>query len=205
MFKKTGKGISVNLHALCVLVVFLLFSAPLFSQKRDSIYDPKKQVIIKGNKFKYYNNWISAGAGYSDNFTRYGQEFTLGADYNFHIRMEYFQLGFYFNGERFGEYNNYNYHAGYGRRIENNAFNFSAFAGLAVSTGYKKKNDIFNTDLTYTQLGLYTCVQAIKKLTYDTGIGISVFYDINPYQNIGGARLDIYFSGAYKGKSVNGR
>ena len=193
------------LRVLCVPVAILLSSAPLFSQKRDSIYDPQKQVIIKGNKFKVYNNWISAGAGYSDNFTRYGQEFTLGADYNFHIKMEYFQLGFYFNGARFGEYNNYNYHAGYGRRIENRVFNLSAFAGLAVSTGYKKKNDIFNTDLTYTAPGLYTCIQFVKKLTYDTGLGLSLFYDINPYQNIGGARLDIYFSGAYKGKSVNGR
>jgi hypothetical protein len=189
------------LAALCAMVMaLLLLSAPLLAQKRDSLYDPKKTVIYKNGKFKVYNNWISAGGGAGYNFTHYGQQFILGADYNFHIRQEYFQLGFFFMGDRFGEYNNFNYHFAYGRRVEKERYNLACFAGLAYSTGYKKINGVFRPDDVYDQVGLYACAQYIQKITYDTGIGPGIYFDINPYQTVAGIRLDVYFSGAYKGK-----
>ena len=184
-----------------IIIVFIFLSFAVFSQKRDSVYVPNKTIIIKNNKFKVYNNWISAGAGLADNFSHYGKQFTLGADFNFHLKMEYFQLGFFFVGDRFGAYNNYNYHFGYGRRVERTSFNLAYFAGLTYSTGYRKVNNLFSPDYVYNQPGLYVNIQFVKKITYDTGIGPSLFFDINQYQSIGGIRLDVYFSGAYKGKA----
>jgi hypothetical protein len=187
----------------CISVLILIFSVPGFSQKKDSIYDPNKTVIFKNGKFKVYNNWLSAGGGEAYNFSHYGKQFTLGADYNFHIKQEYFQLGFYFVGDRFGSYNDFNYHLAYGRRIETNSINFAYFAGLAYSTGFKKVNGFFSPDNVYDQLGLYGCVQFIKKITYDTGIGPGLYFNINQYQTMAGLRLDVFFSGAYKGKVKN--
>src|ERR1043166_1718557 len=144
MNRSSRKESSVYIRALCVSIVILTFSPAVFSQKRDSIYDPDKTIIYKNGKFKVYNNWISGGAGEAYNFTHYGKQFTLGLDYNFHIKQEYLQLGLFFMGDRFGSYNDYNYHLAYGRRIENNSINFAWFAGLAYSTGYKKINGLFS-------------------------------------------------------------
>ena len=186
-----------------ILSTLLCFQASLtcLAQVRDSVYHPDKMIIYKNNKFKVYNNWISAGAGEGYNFTHYGPQFTLGADFNFHIKMEYFQFGLFFLGDRFGSYNDFNYHLGYGKRMERNKFNMAGFLGLAYSTGYRKVNEVFSPDNVYNQLGLYACFQFIKKITYDTGIGPGLYFNINPYQSVGGIRLDIYFSGAYKGKA----
>jgi hypothetical protein len=52
----------------------------------------------------------------------------------------------------------------------------------------------------FKEPGIYIEGQVIKKLTYDVGIGLSVFADYNQQQGIAGGRLIIYFSGAYQGK-----
>lgn len=198
--KKTS-SLCFSFGVLATSIVCFFPSISLFSQKRDSVYVPDKTIIINNNKFRVYNNWVSAGAGEGYNFTHYGTQFTLGGDYNFHIKMEYFQLGFFMTGDRFGNYNDYNFHFGYGRRMERKGFNMAGFVGLAYSNGYKKVDGVFSASSVYDQGGLYACFQFIKKITYDTGIGPSLFFNINQYQSVGGARLDIYFSGAYKGKT----
>lgn len=51
----------------------------------------------------------------------------------------------------------------------------------------------------YNIAGLYLEAQFIKKFAYDLGYGAAFFADMNPKYSIIGARLDFYFSGAYRG------
>lgn len=187
-------------YRLILLCYLFIFSSTLFAQKKDSIYDGNKTIVIDNNKFKVYNNWLSGGAGEINNFTREGYEFTIGADYNFHIQKQYLQLGFCFSGFDLNNFKDYNYHFAFGKRIENAKYNFAFFLGPAYSLGYIKENGTYSAGKLYKKLSLYGSIQMTKKIKYDVGIGPTLFFDLNEYQQMAGIRLDIYFSGAYKGK-----
>lgn len=55
----------------------------------------------------------------------------------------------------------------------------------------------------YQGVGLYGCVQAVTKFTYDIGFGGEVFGEISQKQSIIGIRLIAFFSGAYRGPKRN--
>jgi hypothetical protein len=159
--------------------------------------------ILNNRKLTYYNNWLTAGGGFQQNLT-YNRSagFAGGLDFNFHITQQYFQVGAFITGESFGFYNNYQFHLGYGKRFENKDVHFAGFAGVSYSSGYGKVGDTVYTR-PYKQPGLYAQIEAVKKITYDVGIGASFFVDYNSEQSILGGRLILYFSGAYKGKKYN--
>jgi hypothetical protein len=157
------------------------------------------EVVINNKRFKYYNNWISVGAGTQQNLSyKRALGFAGGLDFNFHIKQYYFQLGTEITGEKFGFYNNYQGHVGYGKRFEDNSINFAAFAGLSYSSGYGKVDTVYTRK--YAQPGVYVQAEIVKKITYDVGIGASFFADYNQEQCIIGLRAILYFSGAYAGK-----
>ncbi len=167
---------------------------------KDTIYDPNKEVVVNGNRFKVYNNWLNGGAGYAEDFTNGLDLFWLGLDYNFHIKKDYFQLGAFASGRDFGDYYNYNFHLGYVKRWESIKWNFCGFGGAAYNTGFPLDSGRFDLTTQYKEFGLYAGGQAIFKLKYDIGLGISGLANWNPYAFSLGARIDIYFSGAFKGK-----
>jgi hypothetical protein len=157
--------------------------------------------ILNNKKLKYYNAWLTVGGGIQQNLSykrKYG--FAGGLDFNFHIKQHYFQLGTVITGERFGSYDNYNFHLGYGKRYEDKGIHAAAFLGVSYSTGYLKVDSSGRYEKAFKEPGIYIEGQVIKKLTYDVGIGLSVFADYNQQQGIAGGRLIIYFSGAYQGK-----
>jgi hypothetical protein len=210
-------------HLLIFSVLFLFCGGMLMSQtdtvingKRYKIVEdtatpgtkkkrsrpPVDSVFVKdGKKLKYYNNWLTGGAGIQQNLTynrKYG--FAGGVDYHFHIKHHYFQLGTVITGEKFGSYDNYNFHLGYGKRLEDKDFHAAAFLGVSYSTGYAKVDSSGRYERPFKEPGVYIEGQVIKKITYDVGIGISVFGNYCQEQSIIGGRVIIYFSGAYKGK-----
>jgi hypothetical protein len=158
------------------------------------------EFVVNNKRFKFYNNWITVGGGGQQNLTyKRPMGFAGGLDFNFHVKQNYFQLGTIISGERFGLYNNYQFHFGYGKRFEDKDVHFSGFIGVSYSTGYGKVGDSVYTR-PFNQPGLYAQAEVIKKVTYDVGVGASLFADWNQEQAIIGARFIIYFSGAYKGK-----
>jgi hypothetical protein len=181
-----------------VAFFLFLFSLSAFAQ-RDTTYNKKETVSIGNNKYKKWNNWVSAGAGWCRNFNNGRDQFVLGGDFNFHIQKEYFNIGINLIGDDFGNYNNYEYHISYGKRKESAKFNFAAFAGPSYSTGYQWLGTRYDAD-PFNQFGLYGATQLIYKFKYDIGIGVTLFCDYNPLQTFGGFRFDLYFSGAYAGE-----
>jgi hypothetical protein len=171
-------------------------------KKKKHIPPTDSTFVLDNKKLKFYNNWLTGGAGIQQNLTykrKYG--FSGGVDFNFHIKQHYFQLGTVVTGERFGSYDNYNFHLGYGKRWEDKDFHAAAFLGVSYSSGYAKVDSSGKYERHYRQPGIYIEGQLVKKITYDVGLGVSVFGDYNAEQGIIGGRVIIYFSGAYRGKS----
>jgi hypothetical protein len=176
-------------------------SKPVVKKKKTSALD--STFVISNKKYKYYNSWLSGGGGIQKNLTRdKSPGFAGGVDFNFHLKQHYFQIGALLTGKQFGTYNNYQFHVCYGKRFEDKNIHLAGFVGLSYSTGYQSTqvdSITFNTRA-YKQPGIYVEGQAVKKLAYDVGVGVSLFGDWNQEQTILGAKLILYFSGAYKGK-----
>ena len=162
-------------------------------------YPWKRDTLIGENKYRIYNNWLTAGTGWCHNFSYGRDQFNLNMDYYFHITDKYFQLGLFFSGNAFRNYNNYNFHVGYGKRIESTAINLSYFGGVSFSTGYKKSGTQTESD-PFSEPGIFGQVEYIRKIKYDVGIGAGLFADANLLQTIAGLKFVVYFSGAFKGK-----
>ncbi|MCC7302287.1 MAG: hypothetical protein IT233_06575 [Bacteroidia bacterium] len=185
-----------------LLIFVLFFSGVMDAQsKKDSLYNPKQEIIYQGNKYRVWNNWLSGGFGYGMDVTHTRDIFWLGLDYNFHIKWTYFQLGFFLSGRDFGDYDNTQIHGGIVKRKETTQYNLSAFGGGSWSTGFPLDSGRFDVRNPYEEFGIYAGGQAIYKLKYDIGIGFTGIINYNAYHLWIGARIDIYFSGAYKGRN----
>ena len=172
-------------------------------KKKRHIPPSDSTFILKNKKLRYYNNWLTVGGGFNQNLT-YKRKigFAGGLDYNFHLKQHYFQLGTFISGEKFGFYDNYEFHLGYGKRFEDKDIHFAGFAGVSYSTGYGKVGDTVYTR-PFSQPGIYAQIEGVKKITYDVGAGFTFFVDWNQEQAIFGAKFIVYFSGAYRGKKYN--
>ncbi len=189
----------------------------LINGKRYKVIDDKKAVTnnkkkekpadsiftIDNKKFQYYNNWLTGGLGGQQNLT-YKRElgFAGGLDFNFHVKHDYFQAGGLLSGGRYGNYTNYQFHLGYGKRFEDRDYHFAAFVGISYSFGTQvtQIDSAKYLRKPYSQPGLYIQGDIVKKITYDVGAGFSMFADWNQEQSMIGLRFILYFSGAYIGK-----
>ncbi|HSH65338.1 MAG TPA: hypothetical protein VLB84_05940 [Bacteroidia bacterium] len=176
-------------------------TTPGISHKRNIPLD--SEFVIDNKRFQYYNNWINIGIGAQQNLTYgIGLGFLGSADFNFHIKREYFQLGGLLTGEHLGAYTNYQIHFGYGKRFEDKDVHIAGFAGVSYSTGYGRDSDsTYNRH--YSEPGLFIEGELVKKISYDIGLGGSLFADWNKEQSMIGARFVLYFSGAFRGKKKN--
>ncbi len=186
--------------AFFLLPAFAFLTSSVTAQDKQSPLSAWKQdTIIKDDVFRKYSNWISAGGGTAKNNHFDNSQFTGGLDYNFHLRRQYYQFGLLVSGDQFGSYNNYQFHLCYGKRVESSTLNFAYFAGLSYSEFYQRYGNGYAINAA-SGPGLYLNAEYILKATYDIGLGISAFGDININENLFGAKLNVFFCGSYKGK-----
>ena len=176
---------------------------PEFSKKHKRLTPLDSEYVVNNKTFRYYNKWFTLGGGVQQNLT-YNRSlgFTGGSDLNFHIKRNYFQTGLELMGEGIGNYNNYQFHVGYGWRYEDKDVHFAAFIGPSFSLGYQIMDTVagYLETRNYQEPGLYAQLEIIKKIANDVGIGASLFGDWNQEQTIVGLRCILYFSGSYRGK-----
>ncbi|MCA6363017.1 MAG: hypothetical protein IM638_08255 [Bacteroidetes bacterium] len=188
---------------LRLLVCTVLCATPVLklAAQADTVFNPKKEVVFENKRFRVYNNWISGGAGPAWHSDNPRTQLALGLNFNFHIKQYYFRFGGMFSGDRFGTWNNYNVHAGYiFKRHENEKRNIAYLAGISYNTGYRFiYAGHYDGENPYQKAGLYLEYQYILKLNYDFGVGAALFADINDLNQIVGLRVDVFFSGAYRG------
>jgi hypothetical protein len=199
MGKAGNHGRFAAIAFFCLLISPLMTSSVAAQNKQSPLPAWKQDTIIRDDVFRKYSNWISGGGGSAINNHINNTQFTGGLDYNFHLHRQYYQFGLLVSGDQFGSYNNYQFHLCYGKRHESGTTNFSYFAGLSFSefnppygNGYAQNAN--------NGIGIYFNAEYILKVTYDVGLGVSAFCDINTNGNLLGARLNLFFCGSYKGK-----
>lgn len=187
-----------------LIVIFLLFNfVGALAQKDTLPYDRKREIVYDGKRYRKYNNYLTFGVGKAYSTVRKIDQSLIGVDFQFHLMKEYFQVGFFMSGDRLLANNNIQGHVAYGLRIEKNKINFAAFIGPSYSyfvTASAPDTAGKTYPIINKTLGGYVCGQFIYKFKYDVGIGIELFADISPLQQMYGGRLVIYFSGAYRGE-----
>lgn len=172
-------------------------------------YNRKAEIKLDGKKYRIYNNYVTFGIGKGYN-SIWNQGFvTTGIDFNFHLGKTYFQAGGYVQGPGFYNKEQVQLHLAGGYRKESYQYFWAAFGGISYSNGYYPVmvNGIVHQDSTVypimSQVGAYAALQMFYKLKFDYGIGLTVFGDVNSKQYMVGARIELFFSGAYRGTVIH--
>jgi len=187
----------------CLFVILLL---PEISSAQDTIpskpqIDFKKEIIINYKRFRVWNDWVSGGAGVGYNTSVPLMQTVVAANFNFHIRQNYFRIGGMFSGDAFGLWNNYmiGQFCWIPVREETVKYNFALMGGISFSNNYKYLYPGHYENAPTNEAGIYAEVQCIRKIYYDAGIGPSVFVNVDKKNTIAGIRIDFYLSGAFRG------
>jgi hypothetical protein len=170
-------------------------------------YFKNEEVIHHAKRYRIHNNYLSFGPGFLGSALRNADQKVLGIDFQWHIRRQHFQTGVMMSGDSYGSNNNLQAHIGYGWRKETTTYNFAWYAGPSYFTGVLTIRDSLQQikPKFYQSIGLYTCAQAIYKITYDIGIGLEVFGEYSPVQSSFGIKIITFFSSAYVGPKRNDR
>lgn len=181
----------------------MLFDVCTGLAQRDTLpFNPKEELIFDGKRYRKYNNYLTLGIGKAFSNVRTKDQNLIGVDFQFHIKRNYFQIGFFMSGNDLLANNNISGHLCYGLRRERARTNFAAYIGPSYNyfvVAIKDTAGIYHP-LINNLLGGYICLQGIYKFKYDVGIGLELFADINEKQQLFGGRIIIYFSGAFRGE-----
>lgn len=76
------------------------------------------------------------------------------------------------------------------------------FGGPSLFTGVEGTPGVTTAKL-YSGVGAYFVFEAVFKFKYDIGLGVDIFGELSTKRNMGGAKLILYFSSAYRGIKGN--
>jgi hypothetical protein len=169
-------------------------------------YDRKKEIRYDGKKYRIYNNYVTLGVGKGYN-SLWNDGWTYTAvDFNFHLSKTYYQAGGYVAGPSFYNKEQVQLHLGAGYRKESYNYFWAVFGGLGYTNGFYpvQLKDMAGKDSAkiypiMSLPGFHFAAQAFYKLKFDYGIGLTIFADVNSKQYNVGARIELFFSGAYRG------
>ena len=168
-------------------------------------FDKKKEIVLQNKRYRIYNNYLSAGVGQCYNSGWKEVELCTSFDFNFHATKKYFQIGGNLVGPALWNNNCIQLHAGWGYRLERCNYQVAAYGGVSFSDGYYLKTTNYDSlKIKMSSVGVYAAIQGFYKFKFDYGLGLSSFVDVNPKQTLVGLKVELFFSGAYKGlKRIN--
>jgi hypothetical protein len=187
-----------------ILICFILCVLRALPQEQPaeikSPYDKKEEIIHQNKRYAIHNNYITLGPGFGASTYHSGLQKIIGADFQFHIRDQHFQLGGMISGPEFLGTTNLGGHLCYGYRWETRAWNLAAFLGPSWYYGVRTLKDTGGVSFPQIYQGpsVYLSLQAILKITYDIGAGVELNADVGRRQ-LFGCRFILFFSGAYRG------
>ena len=169
-------------------------------------YNKKKEIKVDGKKYRIYSNYLTLGAGKAYNSAWDDILFNPALDFNFHLQKSRFQAGGLLQGRTYGDNQLIHFHLCYGYRKESYKYFWAIYGGLSYMTGHTpiRSKGIGGKDSvliypTVSSNGIYAAAQFFYKVKFDYGIGLTIFGDANKYQSMVGARIELFFSGAYRG------
>ncbi len=207
----------INFYKIIFLIVSFQITIGINStqaQKEHIAYD----TIIGTKIYRVNANYLLISYGVGFNFRQHNSEQAGSVFYTFRIKNSFFRVGYSVVSRHFvlsRTLQKINDIAVlYGKRIETDKANLSFFIGPSLSYGtyfyYKDPISSFKIYHSFSKLGLYSELELTKKIFYDIGIGTSLFATFNngytryytktsPFYGAVGVKLNIYFSGAYRG------
>ena len=123
----------MSLRKLIIFTFCIFFVSFIIAQSDTAIYNPKKEIVYDGKRYRVYNSWLSFGAGANYNTRWPKDEKNSAVDFSFHIKQHYLRAGGFLSGREYTAANNYSFHLCYGLRKEDNRYNLSAFIGPSLS------------------------------------------------------------------------
>ncbi|MCK4664657.1 MAG: hypothetical protein KAT68_17440 [Bacteroidales bacterium] len=194
----------VFIKSLFIFFYFFLFVFNLFAQNNEKFAHNKK---IYGTQ----DNWFTIGVGGGVNSELKEREINFNAAYNFYIKKMLFHVGYHHSADKFFYDKNIrkNYtlqqlndiYTGYGFRSSKLYSNVAFFAGPSLAYGSKfHYMDVNgkNNYIGFTTLGAYTNFEFSYKISYDLGLGISIYTSISKEYHVYGFQFQLYFSSAFK-------
>lgn len=186
------------------IVLLVLIALPALRAQDTSLYvvkeNFKREIVVGDKRYRVYNNWVCFGAGPAYHSENPRTQLAVGADFQFHIKKAYFNLGATFSGDEFGIWNNYSGRIGYVPwRRETESSNMAAMAAVTYTQGYSFVYAGHYASDRWDRVGLHAEFQYTMKVQYAVGVGPTFFVDWNQKRTMVGVRIDGYLSGAYRG------
>jgi hypothetical protein len=195
----------MNLRAVVLFAfLLLLIAAPALRAQDTTKYvikeNFKREIVVGDKRYRVYNNWVCFGIGPAYHSENPRTQFSLGLDFQFHIKKAYFNVGGAVSGDEFGLWNNFSGHIGYVPwRKETDKKNMAVLVGPSYSQGYTFIYAGHYDSKRWNRVGVHAEFQYTMKLQYAVGVGPTFFIDVNDKRTLVGLRLDGYLSGAYRG------
>ena len=200
-----------------LLPLFFLISSTVLGQEKEkkkntsedadtTIVLSKGRVVYKNRIYRQNAPYLSMGYGAGYGFESTQIEQNMSVSYQHFIKKVGLQLGYHSSSDtkiwwRSDQKLNELF-LGIGTRWENSRYNFSVFGGPCYS--YGSYIVIINKDSVdqeypyrFKTVGFHAEAQATYKISYDIGIGLSVYASINNQYSVVGTQVHLYFSTAF--------
>jgi hypothetical protein len=176
-------------------------------------YAQKSDIFVHNEKvYNTVDRWFSFGIGGSVNTELQEREVNFDAAFHQRVWKLYLQTGFHRCSDEFlydkslilskSLQRMNDVYIGVGWRSSKLYSNVSIFTGPSYSYGsrFHHYDDIADTEFfeAYKTVGLYSNFNFTYKLSYDLGIGVSLYDSYTKYYHVYGFRFHLYFSGAFR-------
>lgn len=164
----------------------------------------KGRIVHKNRIYRQNASYLTAayGAGYGFESRMIEQNMTLSFQY--FVKKVGLQLGYHSSSDNKIWWRSYqklnDLYLGAGKRWEGTRYNLSVFGGPGYAYGsYIAWNEERQKEWAYgfSTLGFHAELQATYKISYDIGIGLSLYTSANTYYSVTGAQLHLFFSTAF--------
>lgn len=187
-------------YILIITVLTWLFTQNCYAQFT------REEIIINNKIYRPFSNYILLSTGTCFNINQRAVEKSGEVGYVFRIQQYFFQLGYHVSSNAFFLYRSpqklNNLFLMYGFRKENVKRNIDLFIGPSYAYGskYAFTDTIGNKWYSgFSTVGIKLSFDYDWKIFYDIGFGLNAYAEWNKYYPIVGIKINIYFSGAYRG------
>ncbi len=167
----------------------------------------REDTIIENKIYRPYSNYLLLSVGKSYNIENGEVETAGSVGFVFRIIDQFFQAGYHMSSDQFFLNRSYqklnDIFIMYGFRQDLLKRNMDVFFGVSYAYG----STYWETDSLnkrwykgFSTIGIRVSADYEWKLFYDIGIGLNGYAEWNSYYPIVGIKINVYFSGAYRGE-----
>lgn len=195
---------------LSFLIGFSVFGQEKEKKKRNpepadsAIILGKNRIVYKDRIYRQNAPYLTFGYGAGYGFESDSIEQNMALAIHYYFKKFGLQIGYHSSSDTKVWWRSYqklnDLYLCMGKRWESTRYNFSVFGGPSLAYGsYIAWNEERQKNWAYgfTTGGLHAEAQATYKITYDLGVGLSLYGSVNRYYSVAGAQVHLYFSTAF--------